>query len=263
MPARPFILIAPATRGLSLALTRHLLHSTHYPVYATHRSGSSEDVKKHILEPLVDVDPRRLGLLRLDLTSEHSIAAAADTLTESLQKQHHGESYMHTAFFTGGILYPEKKPSDLDLEKINATFQINTISHLLVIKHFSRFLPPAKPQYQLSQPSKWVHVSARLGSIIDNHRGGWFSYRSSKAALNQVIKTFDLYLAMNGNQAMCIGVHPGTVKTDLSRDFWQSAARNELFEPHEAAARVVSVVESLGLEGRGKVWDWAGKQVPW
>ncbi|KAF5387858.1 hypothetical protein D9615_000167 [Tricholomella constricta] len=258
MPPSPFVLVSPASRGLSLALTRHFLRTTDLPVYATHRSDSESSLKNRILESLGDVDSKRLNLLHLDLTSESSISSAADNLSKSL----HPDSFIHTAFFTGGVLHPEKQPSDLDLEKITASFQINVISHLLLIKHFSRFLPPAQKPH-LETPAKWVHVSARVGSISDNARGGWYSYRSSKAALNQVVKTFDLQLQMNKNQAICVGVHPGTVKTDLSRDFWGSAARKELFEPEDAAQKLIEVVGSLGMEQRGKIWDWAGKQVPW
>ena len=263
MPPQPFLLVAPATRGLSLALTRHLLCSTEYPVFATHRSGSAEEVTRHILQPIGHVNPARLHLLGLDLASECSIALAAGRLADSLQKMHVGGSYLHTAFFSGGILHPEKRPSDIDLENITYTFQINTISHLLCIKHFSQFLPHTNFQGELPGPSKWVHISARLGSIGDNTRGGWYSYRSSKAALNQIIKTFDLHLEMNKTQAICVGIHPGTVKTGLTRNYWHSAAHNGLFEPAVAAEKVFNLVDNLTMEHRGKVWDWAGKEVPW
>ncbi|RDB23279.1 C-factor [Hypsizygus marmoreus] len=259
MASKAFALVTPASRGLSLALTRHLLSTTDLPVYATHRSQSPDDMKKHILEPLKGVDPNRLNLLHLELTDESSISAAANTLADTLTP----DSYIHTAFLTPGILHPEKQPADLDIQKITSTFQINVISHLLLIKHFSRFLPPAHSKRTLDAPAKWVHVSARVGSISDNARGGWYSYRASKAALNQVVRTFDRQLQMNGKQAICVGVHPGTVKTDLSRDFWGSSSQRELFEPEDAAQCLVNVVGELGVEQRGKIWDWAGKQVPW
>ncbi|KAM6495580.1 hypothetical protein JOM56_008286 [Amanita muscaria] len=262
MFAQPFLLVAPATRGLSLAITRNLLRSTEYPIYATHRSGSSDTIRRRILEPLKHVDPDRLHLLRLDLLSEDSISSAADALATSLRKKY-GEAFLHTAFFTGGVLHPEKQPSDIDMEKIMSAFQVNTISHLLCIKHFSQFLPSSKLRGELPGPTKWVHMSARLGSISDNQRGGWFSYRSSKAALNQIVKTFDLYLKMKGKQAICVGMHPGTVKTELTKEFWQSCAVDHLFEPQEAAENVVRVVRNLDEDQRGKIWDWAGKEVPW
>jgi NAD(P)-dependent dehydrogenase (short-subunit alcohol dehydrogenase family) len=221
-------------------------------------------MKTHILAPLKDVDPKRLELLHLELTSEASISSAADRLANLLSDRPNlSDSFIHTAFLTGGVLHPEKRLPDLDAEHIASTFDINVISHLLLIKHFSRFLPPAQLKYNINAPAKWVHVSARVGSISDNRAGGWYSYRASKAALNQVVKTFDLQLQVNKSQAICVGVHPGTVKTDLSKDFWSSANVKELFEPKDAAQRVADVVAGLTMGQRGKIWDWAGKQVPW
>ncbi|KAJ3556682.1 hypothetical protein NP233_g11921 [Leucocoprinus birnbaumii] len=265
MPS-PFVLVTPgATRGLSLALTRQFLKTTNYPVFASHRTQKPDsEIKDLVLDGITDdVDPTRLNLLRLDLTSEDSIRQAAESLDGALSKASWEDPYIHTAFITGGMLYPEKQPADLDWTKLKETYQINVISHLLLIKHFSRFLPPASPKYKVAVPSKWVHITARVGSIADNHRGGWFSYRSSKAALNQVIKTFDNHLDMNKNQAICVGLHPGTVKTDLSRGYWKSAAKNEVFEAQDAAANLVNVVENLQTRQRGKVWDWAGEEIPW
>jgi NAD(P)-dependent dehydrogenase (short-subunit alcohol dehydrogenase family) len=261
----PFVLVTPgATRGLGVVLTRQFLRTTNLPVYATHRTPASDkEVQDHILKPLKDIDPSRLNLLRLDLTSEDSIASAANSLSDSLQKNGLNNAFIHTAFITGGILHPEKRPSDLDWQAIQDTFQINVISHMLIIKHFSRFLPQSKQGNLLLHPAKWVHVSARVGSIEDNKRGGWYSYRSSKAALNQVVKTFDLHLEQQNKNAICVGVHPGTVKTDLSRDFWESTARMELFEPMDAASNLMNVVENLATNQRGKVWDWAGKEIAW
>ncbi|THH11536.1 hypothetical protein EW145_g597 [Phellinidium pouzarii] len=256
--ANPFILVTPATRGLSLALTRHYLRTTNLPVYATHRSGSAEDTHANIMSSLSRVDRDRLKLLTLDLTSESSIRDAASTLADSLPEK----AYLHTGFFTGGMLHPEKGPGEIDHDKLKEAFQINVLSHMLLIKHFSRFLPKAA-QFSGTDPAKWVHVSARVGSISDNHKGGWYSYRSSKAALNQVIKTFDNQLVMQKSPSICVGVHPGTVKTNLSKDFWGNVSRGSLFEPEYAAERLVNVVTNLKEEQRGKVWDFAGKQVPW
>ncbi|KZS97525.1 NAD(P)-binding protein [Sistotremastrum niveocremeum HHB9708] len=253
----PFVLVSPASRGLSLALTQQLLKSTKYPVYATHRSKSADEVKERILKPLGDVDEKRLHLLTLDLNHEDSIQDAAKELSQKLPK----DSFLHTAFLTGGVLHPEKQPSDLSLEDITSTFHINVISHLLQIKHFSQFLPTQQHKNDLEGPAKWVHVTARVGSISDNERGGWYSYRSSKAALNQVIKTFDLQLKMKKSPAISVGVHPGTVKTDLSKGYWTSTPKDKLFEPEYAAECLVNVVMGLKEEQRGRVWDWQGKEI--
>ncbi|EJD01060.1 NAD-binding protein [Fomitiporia mediterranea MF3/22] len=258
--SNPFILVTPSTRGLSLALTRHFLKTTKLPVYATHRTGTAEEHHKNILSPLSGIDSNRLKVLPLDLRSETRIQDAADALKAELPDK----AYLHTGFFTGGMLYPEKNPKDINDAILQETFQVNVLSHLLLIKHFSQFLPDAKMNLTEKNggPTKWVHVTARVGSISDNKRGGWYSYRASKAALNQVIKTFDNQLAMNKTPSICVGVHPGTVKTDLSKDFWSSVPKEELFEPENAAERLVDVVGKLTEEHRGKVWDYAGKQVP-
>ncbi|KZT12929.1 NAD(P)-binding protein [Laetiporus sulphureus 93-53] len=264
MTMSPFALISPSTRGLSLALTRHLLRTTDLTVFATHRSDSPDAVRRNILSPLPHVDANRLRLLHCELTSEDSIAAAAQDLADALGSDADGGAHLDTAFFAGGILNPERQPADLDASTVEKTFQINVISHLLLIKHFSRFLPPpssTSSKAKSSSTTKWVHVSARVGSVSDNRLGGWYSYRASKAALNQVIRTFDLYLQQKKIPAMCVGVHPGTVKTDLSRVFWDGVPENKLFEPDFAAERIVDVVRDLDSKSRGRVWDWAGKEV--
>ena len=205
----PFALVCPSTQGISLALTRCLLLSTDLPDYATYRSGSPTEVARHILSPLKDVDSSRLTLVSLDLTREDTITAAAHQLADSLPRDQ--ESYLHTAFMTGGVLHTERKPADLDAGIIKEMFGINVISHLLLIKHFARFLPKS-PSMATDGAGLaiWVHFSARLGSVADNKRGGRYSYRASKAALNQVIKTFDSHLQQTGSQAICVGIHPGT-----------------------------------------------------
>ncbi len=135
MPS-PFILVCPSSRGLSFALTRHLLKTTTLPVYATHRSGEPETLKQKLISQL-DVDPARLNLLPLDLSSESSISHAADSLAASL-KSH--ESVIHTAFLTGGILHAERQPQDLDLGR----YQI----HL----RYQRYLPSPPHQTLFALP---------------------------------------------------------------------------------------------------------------
>lgn len=278
MSPLPFALVSPATRGLSCALTRHLLRTTELPVYATYRSGSPEEVKENLLSPLKDVDPKRLQVLPLDLEQESSIRSAAKDLRDMLPK----DSYLHTAFFTGGILYPEKQPNDLDFDHIHKTFQVNVIAHLMLMKYFYPFLPANAAFGRSERPlAKWAHITARVGSISDNKTGGWYSYRSSKAALNQAMHTFDLHLKQKKMPAMCVGLHPGTMKTELSEKFWkvcldesrvvryispfscQSVPDEKLHEPEDSAQQLVELVASLTEEQRGKVWDWAGKEVQW
>lgn len=106
-------------------------------------------------------------------------------------------------------------------------------------------------------------MSARVGSISDNRLGGWYSYRASKAGVNQLVKTFDNHLrTTSGGNAMAIALHPGTVRTGLSKEFWGSVKKDKLFESDWVAERLLDVVREVGLEGRGRCWDWDGKEVP-
>ena len=106
-------------------------------------------------------------------------------------------------------------------------------------------------------------MSARVGSISDNSTlGGWYSYRASKAGVNQLARTFDIGLKQSaGEKAMCVALHPGTVKTGLSEEFWGNVMREKLFSAEFAAERLCEVVRGVGLEGRGRCWDWEGKEI--
>ena len=106
-------------------------------------------------------------------------------------------------------------------------------------------------------------MSARVGSISDNKLGGWYSYRASKAAVNSIAKSVDIYLQQRcGEKGMCMSLHPGTVKTGLSEDFWGSTPKEKLFSVEFSAEKLVNVVNTVGLGGRGKCWDWEGKEIP-
>lgn len=105
-------------------------------------------------------------------------------------------------------------------------------------------------------------MSARVGSTSDNQLGGWYSYRASKAGVNSITKSLDLYLKTRcGDKAMAIAYHPGTVKTGLSKEFWGNVKEGKLFGADYAVEKMVGVVKNLGLEGRGRCWDWEGKEI--
>jgi NAD(P)-dependent dehydrogenase (short-subunit alcohol dehydrogenase family) len=142
-----------------------------------------------------------------------------------------------------------------------------------MLKHFSSFLPKKKTAASTSDEvtsskglplsSTMAFMSARVGSISDNRLGGWYSYRASKAGVNQLVKTFDNYLrTASGDNALALALHPGTVKTGLSQEFWGSVKKEKLFESDWVAERLIDVVRNVGLDGRGKCWDFEGKEVP-
>jgi len=226
-------------------------------------------------------DASRLHILQLDVTSESSIADAATQCKQLFpaDKSSSSSSHLHLAFLIPGLLHPERAPAQLELSNIEETFRVNTFSHLLFLKHFGAFLPKkatkgldgAEEQELLKGVPKghatWAAMSARVGSTSDNTLGGWYSYRASKAGVNSLVRTFDRHLlAASGDKAMAISLHPGTVKTGLSREFWGNVKEGKLFEKEFAARRLVEVVNGFegkaGVgEGRGRAWDWKGEEI--
>ncbi len=64
-----------------------------------------------------------------------------------------------------------------------------------------------------------------------------------------------------GTKTISVGLHPGTVKTGLSRELWECTPKEKLFEPVFAAEKLLGVLRGSGSSGRGKCWDWAGKEI--
>ncbi|KAH6618733.1 hypothetical protein C7974DRAFT_426988 [Boeremia exigua] len=261
----PWSMISPASRGIGFAIARRVLQTTNAPVVATARKDLGK-LKEELLEGL-KVDEARLTVLKLDVTDESTIADAAASCKELFKNDHK----LQLAFFVPGLLYPEKSPAQIDAKDALLTFQTNTLGPMLMIKHFSQFLPKKKGIVEedqeimkgLPSAATMAIMSARVGSISDNKLGGWYSYRASKAGVNQVVKTFDNHLRMaSEDKALAVALHPGTVKTQFSKQFWGGVEKDKLFEKEWVAERLVDVVRQVGVEGRGKCWDWAGKEVP-
>ena len=184
----------------------------------------------------------------LDITNENSIRSMASTL--------HGE--FDLIFIATGALEidgvgPEKTILSMTPEALKAQFETNTLGPALLIKHLHTFLPR-------SRPSVLAVLTARVGSISDNNLGGWISYRTSKAALHQIIRTSALEIANKRKQSICVALHPGTVQTELTKKY---VGTHPSVSPDEAAQNLLNVVNSLSYEDNGQFFDWSGKQVKW
>ncbi|KAH4339188.1 hypothetical protein HBH98_210080 [Parastagonospora nodorum] len=261
----PWSLISPASRGIGFALAKRVLQTTNAPVVVTARKDLDK-TKEELLNG-TNVDEARLRVLKLDVLDESTIADAA----AECKKLFPSASPLQLAFIVPGILFPEKAPSQINADDALLTFRTNTLGPMLMLKHFSPFLPKksASPDPDsddmkgLPLTATTAIMSARVGSISDNRLGGWYSYRVSKAGVNQLVRTFDNHLrTASGENAMALSLHPGTVKTDLSKDFWGNVKKEKLFEREWVAEQLIDVIQKVGVDGRGKCWDWDGKEVP-
>lgn len=110
--------------------------------------------------------------------------------------------------------------------------------------------------------SVFASISARVGSIEDNRLDGWYSYRASKAALNMLLKTFSIELKRLAPSAICVGLHPGTVDTALSKPFQGNVAPGKLFSRAKSAGHLLQVINGLTPADSGAVFAWDGSRIP-
>jgi NAD(P)-dependent dehydrogenase (short-subunit alcohol dehydrogenase family) len=193
----------------------------------------------------------RTGAVRFDLTDEGSIARAAEAARAEL-----GEAALIVN--ATGVLdrhghAPERSLAALDAGAMAATLAINAIGAALVLKHFHVLLPR-------QGKSVIASLSARVGSIGDNRLGGWYSYRASKAALNQLVHTAAIEIARKRAAAVCVAVHPGTVATALSAPYARSRA---VLQPEDAARKILALLDGLDASHSGGFFAHDGSTIPW
>ena len=177
-----------------------------------------------------------------------------------LAQQFAGDSF-ERVYCCIGVLHndlvaPEKRFKDLNEQVLNEYFRVNTIIPALCIKYFA-------PLLDKNRSSTFVCLSAMVGSISDNKLGGWYGYRSSKAALNMMIKSASIELARTHRHSCIAAIHPGTTKGQLSQPFSSNIKQGKYYSPEQSASRIVSVTENLSVDDSGGFFNWDSKQIDW
>jgi NAD(P)-dependent dehydrogenase (short-subunit alcohol dehydrogenase family) len=189
---------------------------------------------------------------RIDVTDEDSIARAADLVAREGPV---GLVIVATGILHGPGVSPEKSIAALDPLAMGTVLAVNTIGPALCAKHFIPLLPRRGRAI-------FAALSARVGSIEDNRLGGWYAYRASKAALNQIIRTLAVETARTRPDAVVVGLHPGTVASGLSRPFRSGDTQPGVFKPEESATRLIGVLHRLSPGNSGRLFAWDGQPVP-
>ena len=194
-------------------------------------SAISEELKKEGFSDIIKLS--RYTEPKIDLTNEKSICDASFFIQKTGKE-------IALLFDATGILHleksnilPEKTYKNIDLSFMKKNFEINAYGPALLMKYFL-------PLLDTKNKSIFVTLSAKVGSIQDNRYGGWYSYRASKAALNQFIKTASIEMKIKNKHAICISMHPGTVNSQLSNPFQKNGLKVQ--SPKESAKNMLQVM---------------------
>jgi len=196
--------------------------------------------------------PYHVAFIPIDFAIEETLKAAANSLGRA--------GRLDLIIVASGLLHneglqPEKNLKSLAPDAFLTLIQINCLGPSLVMKHFLPLMPRKSP---------WVFaaLSARVGSISDNHLGGWYSYRASKAALNMMIRGAAIETARRSPDAAVIGLHPGTVASPLSDPFAGNVRAEDLFSPAYSAKKLLDVIEGITPDQSGRCFAYDGTEVP-
>jgi NAD(P)-dependent dehydrogenase (short-subunit alcohol dehydrogenase family) len=185
-----------------------------------------------------------------DIEDEASIATHAQRLAS--------EAPFHLIIDATGVLGvdkagPEKRLADLEANRLSRAFMVNSIGPALVLKHFTALLPTRSR-------CVFAKLSARLGSIADNRRGGWYGYRASKAALNMLLRTAAVDVCRSRPEALIVAMQPGTVRSRLSAPYLSGV---DAQQPEVAATKLLAVLDGLQPERQAVFVDYSGERVAW
>jgi NAD(P)-dependent dehydrogenase (short-subunit alcohol dehydrogenase family) len=191
----------------------------------------------------------KLSALQLDIFDEDNLQAMLTAAKPNV------------VLSTIGLLHsdngsPEKRIADFSVDWFLNSQVSNAAAALVIAKAINATT-------KRSEQVLFAPLSARVGSINDNRAGGWYSYRSSKAALNMAVKTLSLEWATSRPLHCVLLLHPGTVATKLSAPFSGRVKKDKLFSPALAAEHLTALLANASIADTGKFLAWDGVEIEW
>lgn len=165
-----------------------------------------------------------------------------------------------TGFLSGNFGSPEKRIADIDPEFFIENMRVNSLPTLLIAKHFSHLI---NDDLNSEAPAIFAVISAKVGSISDNRLGGWYSYRTSKAALNMAIKTLSIEWQRRYKKRCVVALHPGTTQSPLSKPFSAHVPPGKYFTAEQTADYLIEQLLKLKPENTGEFIAWSGERLSW
>ena len=197
------------------------------------------------------------AVLPWDAESSTAPGNVAEALESLLSREDGIDSVIYAAgLLHGPDMFPEKRLEDLDSQSMARAFAVNATG-------FGLLTQALLPWLRHRDFKRVVAISAKVGSITDNGFGGWYAYRSSKAALNMLVRNLSIELPRRCKPIACVSLHPGTTESALSEPFSQSLAKLKVHTPEETAANLLEVLDGLGEDDNGRFLSWDGSQLPW
>ena len=196
-----------------------------------------------------DSDNKKIQSLVIDYSNEETF----ENLDKISQLKSISKIIIATGILHADHIKPEKSIDGINFESLKKVFQVNVFGPILLVK---KLLPIIKK----SQGVKIIFLTARVGSISDNKLGGWYSYRSSKTALNMMINNLSIELQRLNKKNIVIGIHPGTVKSALSEPFLRNVKHN-IFSPEQSVELMSQVISKISEKDSGKCFDFSGKLI--
>ena len=193
---------------------------------------------------------QKIQSFELDIENQNSIQDAAEKIKDkSLNHIIVATGILHSEHFN-----PEKSIKDINHDIMTKVISVNTIGPSLVGRYFI-------PLLTKDTKSVLAFLSARVGSISDNKLGGWYSYRASKTALNQIIKNFSIELKRTNSNAIVLGLQPGTVDSNLSEPFKKNVVKGKLFTPEQSRELLSNVIENATTKDSGNLLAYDGETI--
>ena len=190
----------------------------------------------------------------LDLENDHSFTSFENKISlfnKPLRLVINTSGFLHS-----NLVKPEKRLSHINRSNIIKNFSINAIAPIMIAKSIEKFIRP-------ELPFSFASLSARVGSIGDNSLGGWYSYRASKAAQNQFLKTLSIEWSRKFPLSIVSILHPGTCDTKLSKPFQASVPKHKLFSPSKTSEYLINIISEQKPSDSGKFLAWDKSIIPW
>lgn len=201
-------------------------------------------------------DPR-CRILAWDAGDADSPARVAQALDPLLPAKPGIDAFIYASgLLHGPGMFPEKRLEDVAADTMAQAFAVNATGFALLVQALM-------PWLRHRAFKRIAAISAKVGSIGDNRFGGWYAYRSSKAALNMLVRNLSVELPRRCRPVACVSLHPGTTESALSEPFSQSLAKLTVHTPAETARNLMAVLEAVGEADNGRFLSWDGSELPW